>query len=498
MSHTTWTTAVTTTIAATRSAAICARVRRPPATRTRATTVRPLTVSHLRCGERHRQASVDRLARVPKPTIRADNEYLRRERATISPSVGRRLVGIEGVRALAASSVLLFHVWLFAAPDGEAVRIRGLDRVLPDLAFGVTLFFTLSGFLLYRPFVAALVRSTDRPSFRAYLRNRALRIVPAYLVIVLLCALVLRSVTVRDATGDLEVHGAPGVGWLAKNLLLIQNYTPSGVLTGIPPAWSLAVEMVFYLALPLLVLVGALVARRARTTEGRAAAFLVPPLLMLVVGLAGKTTSAVVGSGRDDGWGADWNSVLERSFLCHADLFAFGMALAVARVLAEDGALRVGAWGRRAIAVAALGTYAFTATAMVGWDQLTNSPLNTVMAASCTLFLALVVLPPPSTRQSVLVRALEAGPVVSVGLISYSVFLWHLPVIYWMKGHGLTQSGAYGFLLNVVTVSAVTLALASLTYRFVEEPALRRKRSASRPTSGSGARRDPSPSVDAA
>jgi peptidoglycan/LPS O-acetylase OafA/YrhL len=402
------------------------------------------------------------------------------------------------MRALAASSVLLFHVWSSAAPDGDSVSIRHLDRVLPDLSFGVILFFTLSGFLLYRPFVAALVRSTDRQPFRAYLRNRALRIVPAYVVILLLCALVLRSVNVRDATGDIEVGGAPGVGWLATNLLLIQNYTPSGVVTGIGPAWSLAVEVVFYLALPFLVLLGALVAGRATTRAGKAAALLVPPLLMLVVGLAGKASSTFVGSGPGDGWGADWSSVLERSFLCNADLFAFGMALAVARVLAEDGALRVGAWGRGAIAVGALGTYAVTATSMVGWDQLTNSPLNTVMALSCALLLAVVVLPPASPQRSVLVRVLETRPVVFVGLISYSVFLWHLPVIHAMRDHGLTQPGAAGLVLNAVTASAVTLVLATLTYRFVEEPALRRKRSMSRSSSRRGALREPAPSVDAA
>ena len=402
------------------------------------------------------------------------------------------------MRALAASSVLLFHVWLYSSPGGEAVRVGQLTRVLPDLSFGVTLFFTLSGFLLYRPFVAALIRATGRPSFGAYLRNRAFRILPAYWVILLLTALVLRSAGVRDAAGDLEVQGAPGLEWLAKNLLLVQNYTPSGILTGIPPAWSLAVEVVFYLVLPALVLLGALVAKRADTRAGRAAALLVPPLVMLVLGLVGKASSAVVGSGPDDGWGADWSSVLERSFLSHADLFAFGMALAVARVLAEDGALRVGGRARGAIAVAAVGTYAFTTHSMTGWGQLTNSPLNTVMAASCALLLALVVLPPASTRQSAIVRALETRPVLFVGLVSYSVFLWHLPVIHAMREHGLTRPGALGFFVNVVTVGAVTLVLSTLTYRFVEEPALRRKRPASRPSGRSGGTLDPAPSAEIA
>jgi peptidoglycan/LPS O-acetylase OafA/YrhL len=402
------------------------------------------------------------------------------------------------MRALAASSVLLFHVWTTSSPDGESASIGQVTRVLPDLAFGVTLFFTLSGFLLYRPFVAALVRSTGPPSFGAYLRNRALRILPAYVVILLLSSLVLRSVYVRDGSGELTPQGAPGAEWLVRNLSLTQNYAPSGVVTGIGPAWSLAVEVVFYLSLPALVLLGAAIAKQTVSRSGRALALLVPPLVMLGLGLAGKELSAVVGSGAGDGWGADWNSVLERSFLCHADLFAFGMALAVVRVQAEDGFVRIGPRTRVAIAGAAVGTYLFTTTSMTGWDQMTNSPLNTAMAASCALFLAFVVLPSASARRSVLVRALETRPLLFVGVVSYSVFLWHVPVIVAMRDHGLTMSGTVGFFVNVVTVGTVVLVLSALTYRFVEEPALRQKRPVSRPGRESAPLRDPTPSADAA
>jgi peptidoglycan/LPS O-acetylase OafA/YrhL len=380
------------------------------------------------------------------------------------------------MRALAATSVLLFHVWLFSSPDDEAIDLGRLTGLVQDFTFGVTLFFTLSGFLLYRPFVAALVRSTGRPSFRAYLRNRALRILPAYFVILLLSALVLRSVRVRDQAGNLETQGAPDIEWLLRNLSLTQNYTPSGVLTGIGPAWSLAVEVAFYLMLPGLVLIGAVVAKRTTTRSGRTLAALAPPMLLLVLGLAGKTASALVGSGADDGWGADWNSVLERSFLSHLDLFAFGMALAVVRVHAEDGLLRVGTRTRVAIAIAAVGAYVLTTTSMAEPNQLGNSRMNTVMALSCALFLALVVLPPGATRPSVIVRVLETRPFVLVGLVSYSIFLWHLPVILALNRQGLTMSGRLGFLVNAVVVFFVTLGLSVLTYRFVEEPALRRKR----------------------
>lgn len=79
-----------------------------------------------------------------------------------------RLRGIEGVRALAATAVVVYHVWLYGAPDGRSFELGPLSTfVMPHMALGVTLFFGLSGFLLYRPFVAALLRDTERPSFRA-------------------------------------------------------------------------------------------------------------------------------------------------------------------------------------------------------------------------------------------------------------------------------------------------------------------------------------------
>jgi peptidoglycan/LPS O-acetylase OafA/YrhL len=83
---------------------------------------------------------------------------------------------------------------------------------MPDLAFGVTLSFVLSGFLLYGPFAAAVLRNDRPPDLAKYLRNRALRILPAYWVILLLVAFVLQSAFVRDGHGNLD-HGALTDAW---------------------------------------------------------------------------------------------------------------------------------------------------------------------------------------------------------------------------------------------------------------------------------------------
>ena len=389
------------------------------------------------------------------------------------PSYGRRLPGIEGLRALAASSVLVFHVWIDGSPEDGPVDVGFVTRLMPDLAFGVTLFFTLSGFLLYRPFVAALLRSEHQPSIGRYLRNRALRIVPAYWAILLVSALVLRTVLVRDPNEELVPGSITSPELLAKHALLLQHYEPETVATGIGPAWSLAVEAVFYLALPLLVLLAFFCARRARSRATLRLAALSAPLVLLVLGLVGKVATAVF-LPTEGGLSASWYSVATRSFLCQADLFSFGMAVAVLRVEAEDGRLLLRGRRRLAVAAAALAAYAVTAKS-TDWNQLSESPFGTLMALACALLLALVVLPPSPGRTSKLAEALEWRPLVVVGLVSYSLFLWHEPLVFWLRDHGLTMDGTLGFAANIAIVGGVAFALSVASYRLVELPALRRK-----------------------
>jgi peptidoglycan/LPS O-acetylase OafA/YrhL len=394
----------------------------------------------------------------------------------VRPSFGSRLSGIEGLRAVAAGSIVIYHTWLYAPPGQASARLgHRLDLLMPDLAFGVVLFFTLSGFLLYRPFAASIVRDERPPNVRRYLRNRALRILPAYWVILLFCAIVLGSVLYRDAAHDLANGRLLDPLVLSATAVFIQGYDPNTVASGIGPAWSLAVEVVFYLALPFLALLGVAAARHRTSRSGRRWAALAPAGLLLVVGLTGKAAAAflVAPPAPYDGWGANWHSVVERSFWGHADLFAFGMALAVARVDSEDGLLHLPAWWRRAAITGFLAISAFVA--LYGEGQLSYSLYNTVVAVACTLLLALVVLPAESATRPLLVRVLEWRPFVAAGMVSYSMFLWHEPLIRWLDDRGLTVAGAWGFVVDLAVVAGVTGVAAALTYRFVEAPALRAK-----------------------
>jgi len=399
----------------------------------------------------------------------------REHRIVAHPSSGSRLAGIEGLRALAASSIVVMHCWLYSSEN--PVGSGGVTEVLmANLALGVTLFFCLSGFLLYRPFAAAIARGRPLPSIAGYFRNRTLRIVPAYWVILVVTALVLGAVRIRDPSGALGVGHLSDLT-LLQSILLVQHYHPSTLATGIGPAWSLAVEVVFYLALPMLAIVAARIAAITSVGGRRIIALMFPPLLLLLVGISGKyVAGVVVPAPPTAGWDQNWHSVIERSFWAQADLFSFGMMVAVARVEVADGRLRLaGAWRPAALVVAAL----LLVPCALTFDgaQLSYLPQNTVVALAFSLVLATVVVAEPRAAPWRGTRLLETGPLTAVGVVSYSLFLWHEPLQLWLRDHGLTFGGWGGLVPNLLVIGVVAGSLSALTYRFVEAPALRRKRS---------------------
>jgi peptidoglycan/LPS O-acetylase OafA/YrhL len=375
--------------------------------------------------------------------------------AAFSAAGRGRIAGIEGVRGIAAVSILVYHVWLYAAPDQVSVDVGHAGKLFDNLRAGVTLFFVLSGFLLYRPFAAAAIGREPLPSVRKYARNRALRILPAYWVILLATA----AIAYRELlTRPLQ---------LLANLTFAQDYVTGYIAesnggVGIVPAWSLAIEVVFYACLPALGVLALLAARRGRSAGPAVGAASVPVLLLLAIGVASKILARTILPGR----------VWEAAFPMHADWFAAGMALAVAHVQWQRGRLALPRrWAPAAVALAvALGGCSI---ALFYHGVLDQDEYQSPIAFAFALLLATVVFAP---RRAFVVRVLDSRVPVAVGLASYSLFLWHDPLLRVLRAHGLTHAGVGGLVYNLVLVGALAGVASALTYLFVERPALALKR----------------------
>ena len=151
----------------------------------------------------------------------------------------------DSLRALAAISILVVHVGVVSG-----VFAQWYGRYVAHLDIGVPFFFLLSAFLLYRPFVAARVEGRDYGSLRTYARRRFIRIMPAYWAVLTI------SAVVPGMAGAFS-----GNWWVYYGLLQSYPvYTREGECAvdafrcGVPPAWSLAVEVMFYAVLPLFAL----------------------------------------------------------------------------------------------------------------------------------------------------------------------------------------------------------------------------------------------------
>jgi peptidoglycan/LPS O-acetylase OafA/YrhL len=393
----------------------------------------------------------------------------------VKPTSGQRLLGIEGLRAAAALSVMLGHFNLHLVPN-EAVS-PALQKILNVAGQGLTLFFVLSGFLLFGPFLGAANRGAPF-NISQYFLNRFLRIYPAYVVIFTIAALVLGlAYTKAVSAGDAGVEGTAGtigrmtdLGAIAANLALIHTLLPETIKTGLGVSWSLTAEICFYLVLPLL----AAMAVRLTHRLGLNSSAVVVSLGMIAVGLlcriAGNALVYVQAHGDAATqfylqWGGNWLAVYLRSILCQADLFGVGMLALVAfrySATISDAAART--WFRRALYGAALlGLISSRIEHEFGFAIFFGS------------LLLIVTTPIATGRTNWMVAILEWPPIRWLGVISYSFYLWHLPVIwgvYKWQLHEQRPDTLPAIAMTYASVLAITTALSTITYLLVERPAL--------------------------
>jgi peptidoglycan/LPS O-acetylase OafA/YrhL len=354
-----------------------------------------------------------------------------------------RVASLTGIRAVAAILVVGTHA---AYTTGKYTHgYWGL--VGARMEIGVPIFFVLSGFLLFRPWVKSAATGGPPPSLSRYARHRVRRIMPAYVVTVLVAYVLYHF----RAAGPNPGHSWTG---LLRNLTLTQIYA-DGYLgkylhQGLTQMWSLAVEASFYLMLPLLAyLLLVLISRRSWRPK------------LLVGALAGMTliSPAWLILVHLDRWIPDGARLWLPTYLAW---FLGGMLLAVLQ------AMGVRCYAFVAIPLAII-CYFIVATPIGGAP--TTSPASLPEALVKTVFYAVIaalaVAPLALGDQGLYWRLLASRSMVWLGEISYEIFLVHLVTMEFVMVYVVRSHVYTGSMLNLfVATLALTIPLAWLLHRF--------------------------------
>lgn len=324
-----------------------------------------------------------------------------------------RVPALDGLRGVAILLVVGAHVAIPAAGWFHAGT------------FGVDLFFVLSGFLITTLLLEERAR-TGTVSLVAFYRRRARRLLPALFVAIGLAALLALAISPGHWPWILLAFAARA-SYISNFLVAFTHYGVDG--DSFRHLWSLAQEEQFYLVWPPLLLAFL----RRSTSAVR---------ILLLVALAILAVNV-------DRWFALHSDPARvwASPDTHGDPILFGCAAAIVRFY----------FSPRVPRVAGVGAFGFGVGALVWYDHgvgMTYPVALPVFAFACAaLILALVDRP-----ESRLARLVSLAPLRFAGRVSYAWYLWNSPLI-----------GAFG----PAAGGEVSLAVAALSYRFVEQPFLR-------------------------
>lgn len=349
----------------------------------------------------------------------------------------RRLEFLDALRGLAAAYVVVYHMLLLPQPN--LTSPRWAEKFALAGGTGVTLFFIVSAFSLY--YTMPLRLKERNPTFSFYL-HRYFRIAPLFYFLIVISL-------IRDAWMFGVTHSAFDI---TASMSFVFNLIPTKQESFVWAGWTIGVEMMFYVVFPLIY-------ARIRSVGNALAFFFGCLLLWLSIQLVLDYVAM------PDPWK---QSILQWSTFKHFPIFAVGIVIYHAFVaiyaVERGGAARKNAgnallWG---------GVFGFTAL-LQGWlpDIFGNSYYWQGIIFGC-LFMGLALSP---------WRLVVNAATRYLGKISYSVYLVHTTVIFFMTPayHWIylhSPSLTISFLASLALTFAVVLPISALTYRFVEEPGI--------------------------
>ena len=368
--------------------------------------------------------------------------------------LGEHFPILDTLRAVGALAVVTTHAGFNSSFYSE---FGAIGRLVARLDVGVAIFFVLSGFLLSRPWLARARAGQAHPPVTRYLWKRFLRIVPPFLVVALAALLLIDD---NDGLGPR--------GWLSA-LTMTDIYVSQRLPFGLTQTWSLATEVAFYLMLPVLM---AIAVGRRRLVPRRVGALLGVLAVVNVVWLLGGSARFPVENGHVNEW-----------LPAYLTWFCVGIVLAMVQVVPEhDGrvprVVRQLAASPGACWVIVLGLMLVAGTSVAGPTLLVPATQgealtkNLLYAAVATLVVLPGIFATPGGRYG---RVMSHPALRHLGLISYGIFLIHMPVLHlvmWWTGYQLFG----GHFLQILGLTVLlSVVLAEVLYRLVELPSQRLK-----------------------
>jgi peptidoglycan/LPS O-acetylase OafA/YrhL len=337
---------------------------------------------------------------------------------------------IDGMRAVAVLAVLLFHAGFNSLSGGYV---------------GVDVFFVLTGFLITANLTAQMRAGTF--SFGAFYLRRMRRLLPALTVV--LVATTVAGFYLLMPTDLLALLDSTRFALLsASNLYFWRNsggyFDPDIAQLPLLHTWSLGVEEQFYLLWPVLLLLGHRYLSRA--------AFSVVLLLAIMGGVALSQAAVLADAGA-------------AYYLLHGRVFEIWIGALVAL---EGARARALSWRARH-GLSLVGFCLVVAPMLLLSERSTFPGLNALWPCLGTALL--LISGAENGRQGIVNRVLASRPLVWLGLLSYSIYLWHWPPIAYLSYRGQALEGATRWAVVLAPIGA-----AALTYVLVERPFRRARR----------------------
>jgi len=375
----------------------------------------------------------------------------------VNIEMSKRNSALDSLRGLSTILIVVYHISFVSGYTVAHANSSGayIDR----LNIGVAIFFVLSGFLIFRPFAHSLIHGSPLPKTRNYYLKRAARILPGYWLALFVLA-GLDALTIVNTSGFI------------RNVFIVHSFTEHNVFTGIRQAWTLAIEMSFYVVVPAFAYVF------VRQTKRRNGPVVVSTLLKALSFLFLGAYAFRLFIHQIDFWFLDTAHIWLPS---HMDTLALGMGLAVL-VEAPASAKTL----LKVKNFIANHTGSFVVCSVFVW--LISANINMAIGLNRTEFhidllghflygIASVLLVAPFCvdSQALLVKAVSFRLFTWLGTISYGIYLWHMAFLggnFAEKYMPYTENDGQ-VLLRFLVVLPASIAIASLSYYVIERPIMR-------------------------